>query len=109
MKTKLEHALSPGHLLRHYRIVRTLAAGGVSIVYLAHEMELEVTIEGVETEEQLRMVCATGHVDLIQGFIFGKPLPQNSIRDLAAKSVSDTRPTRPRAAATKPAIAGRRG
>jgi diguanylate cyclase (GGDEF)-like protein len=57
------------------------------IVHLAREMELEVTVEGVETEEQLRMVCATGHVDLIQGFIFGKPLPQNSIYDLAAKTV----------------------
>ncbi|WP_245409824.1 putative bifunctional diguanylate cyclase/phosphodiesterase [Pararhizobium haloflavum] len=56
------------------------------IVHLAREMDLSVTIEGVETEEQLRMVCATGHVDLIQGFIFGKPLPQNSIADLAAKS-----------------------
>jgi diguanylate cyclase (GGDEF)-like protein len=62
------------------------------IVYLAREMDLEVTVEGVETEEQLRMVCATGHVDLIQGFIFGKPLPQSSIRELAAKSVADAKP-----------------
>jgi EAL domain-containing protein (putative c-di-GMP-specific phosphodiesterase class I) len=68
------------------------------IVHLASEMELEVTVEGVETEEQLRLVCATGHVDLIQGFIFGKPLPQTAIPELMGKASLQRRgiPGRPR-------------
>lgn len=56
------------------------------IVHLAREMDLTVTIEGVETEEQLRMVCATGHVDLIQGYLFGRPLSQSHILELALKT-----------------------
>lgn len=39
MKAKLEHALPPDYMLRHYRIVRTLAGGGFSIVYLAEDMQ----------------------------------------------------------------------
>lgn len=56
------------------------------IVHLATEMDLAVTIEGVETEEQLRMISTTGHVDLIQGFLFGRPLSQRHIFELAQKT-----------------------
>ena len=35
MESKIANALPPGHLLRHYRIAKTLGGGGFSIVYLA--------------------------------------------------------------------------
>lgn len=39
MKSKIENALPPGHVLRQYRIVRTMAGGGFSIVYLAEDAQ----------------------------------------------------------------------
>lgn len=44
------------------------------IITLAHKMNLTVTAEGVETEEQLRMLV-NKRCDLIQGFLFSEPLP----------------------------------
>lgn len=44
MKTKLENALPPGYVLRQYRIVRTLAGGGFSIVYLAEDQQRQQTV-----------------------------------------------------------------
>lgn len=43
-----------------------------SIINLAHSMELKVTAEGVETEEQLDILKCL-KCDFIQGYIFGKP------------------------------------
>ncbi|NOZ31619.1 MAG: EAL domain-containing protein [Alphaproteobacteria bacterium] len=62
-----------------------------NIARLSKDLELTVTVEGVETEEQLALI--TGHVpvDFIQGFLFGAPLPRREvaelIRRLSAKSV----------------------
>lgn len=39
MKSKIQNALPAGYVLRQYRIVRTLSAGGFSIVYLADDVE----------------------------------------------------------------------
>jgi diguanylate cyclase (GGDEF)-like protein len=61
-----------------------------NIARLSKDLELKVTVEGVETEEQLALI--TGHVpvDFIQGFLFGAPLPRREvgelIRRLAAKA-----------------------
>ncbi|TPE54690.1 EAL domain-containing response regulator [Maribrevibacterium harenarium] len=44
------------------------------VISLAHELELEVVVEGVETQEQWQRVAAAG-ADLIQGFYFFRPLP----------------------------------
>lgn len=44
-----------------------------AIVSLAHGLNLKVVAEGVETEEQMRIVSHL-HCDLIQGFLFYKPL-----------------------------------
>ena len=44
------------------------------IVSMAHEMGLECISEGVETEEQVRLL-AENHCNLAQGFYFDRPLP----------------------------------
>lgn len=44
-----------------------------STIKLAHEMELHVVAEGVETKEQLEEMSQVG-VDYIQGYYFSKPL-----------------------------------
>jgi EAL domain-containing protein (putative c-di-GMP-specific phosphodiesterase class I) len=44
-----------------------------NIVTMAHELDLIVTAEGVETEEQAALLEGVG-VDLLQGFHFGLPV-----------------------------------
>jgi EAL domain-containing protein (putative c-di-GMP-specific phosphodiesterase class I)/DNA-binding response OmpR family regulator len=44
------------------------------IVSIAHQLDLEVVAEGVETVEQLQFVKDEA-VDLVQGFLFCEPLP----------------------------------
>jgi EAL domain-containing protein (putative c-di-GMP-specific phosphodiesterase class I)/DNA-binding NarL/FixJ family response regulator len=48
-----------------------------AIVAIAHQLELEVVAEGVETTEQLRFVQGA-NVDLVQGFLFCEPLPADA-------------------------------
>jgi EAL domain-containing protein (putative c-di-GMP-specific phosphodiesterase class I) len=48
---------------------RTMVA---NIVTMAHELDLVVTAEGVETEQQAALLDGIG-VDLLQGFHFGQP------------------------------------
>lgn len=50
---------------------RTLAA---TIIMLGHGLELAVVAEGVETEEQRRILLVQG-CDLAQGYLFSPPLP----------------------------------
>lgn len=45
-----------------------------SMVALIHRLNLEVVVEGVETEEQLK-ICRDFNCDHVQGYIFSKPLP----------------------------------
>ena len=46
-----------------------------SIIALGKAMELDVVAEGVETEQQLKLVHNFG-CDLAQGFFIGKPMPE---------------------------------
>ncbi|KIE19746.1 hypothetical protein SE23_15885 [Vibrio sinaloensis] len=50
---------------REYHIVHTL-------VHLAHQLNLDVVAEGVETESELALLTELG-VDYIQGYLFAKP------------------------------------
>ena len=55
----------------------TVAAAGLAlvstIINLAHSLELKVVAEGVETEEQARLLRVLG-CDEMQGFLFSKPV-----------------------------------
>lgn len=44
------------------------------ITQLAHTLDVKVVAEGVETRNELEVVCGLG-VDYIQGYFFSKPLP----------------------------------
>ncbi len=45
-----------------------------TIAHLAHGLGLEVVAEGIETERQAEITREIG-VDLLQGYLFGRPLP----------------------------------
>ncbi len=49
-----------------------------SIAGLCADMDLSCTVEGVETREQLDSLRALG-CDLIQGYLFAKPMPANAV------------------------------
>jgi len=56
----------------------TAGPGGLSlvstIISLAHSMKLKVVAEGVETEEQSRLLRLL-RCDEMQGFLFSRPVP----------------------------------
>jgi EAL domain-containing protein (putative c-di-GMP-specific phosphodiesterase class I) len=64
-----------------------------AIVFLAHSLKMKVVAEGVEREDQLdclrRLDC-----DLIQGYLFSKPLPASEIPNLLRQDRSPI-PARP--------------
>lgn len=56
---------------KHIKIVSTMIA-------IAHSMNMEVVAEGVETQEQQRILSALG-CDALQGFWFSDPVPAEDI------------------------------
>jgi diguanylate cyclase (GGDEF)-like protein len=56
----------------------------LSVQALASGLNILTTAEGVETEQQFSMLCATG-VDLVQGFLFGRPCPASEL-DLTGRA-----------------------
>ncbi len=56
-----------------------------SIVRLAHDMQLSVVAEGVETEGELDMVRVLG-CDRVQGHIYGQPLSRDAARELLQRN-----------------------
>lgn len=49
-----------------------------SIIALAHNLNMKVIAEGVETEEELG-ILKQQNCNYIQGFLWGKPMPKNAI------------------------------
>ena len=58
-----------------------------AMVGLASDLQMQTTAEGVETQEELALVRNLG-CSLIQGYIFGKPMPAEEARALAAKGAA---------------------
>jgi hypothetical protein len=55
-----------------------------AMVGLASDLKMETTAEGVETQEELALVRSLG-CSLVQGYIFGKPMPSEKALELAQK------------------------
>ncbi|RKF23110.1 EAL domain-containing protein [Altericroceibacterium spongiae] len=55
-----------------------------TITLMAHNLGLQVTVEGIETEEHARRVIAYG-CDIGQGFLYGEPLPDAALAEQAHK------------------------
>ncbi|MEO9296945.1 putative bifunctional diguanylate cyclase/phosphodiesterase [Devosia alba] len=45
-----------------------------NVAQLGKDLDLKVTVEGVETEEQLNLLLSQTRIDQIQGFVYGQPL-----------------------------------
>jgi EAL domain-containing protein (putative c-di-GMP-specific phosphodiesterase class I) len=52
-----------------------------TIINLAHSLKLKVVAEGVETEEQSRLLRLLS-CDEMQGFLFSKPVPADSFETI---------------------------
>ncbi len=46
-----------------------------TLAFMARELGVELTIEGVETEEQLQFIQSLGKDLMVQGYLFSPPLP----------------------------------
>ena len=60
-----------------------------AVIAMAHQLKLEVTAEGVETQAQLDFLAAA-QCELVQGYLFGAPVPFEEALDM----IGD-RPVRP--------------
>jgi EAL domain-containing protein (putative c-di-GMP-specific phosphodiesterase class I) len=54
------------------------------IIALAHHLELTVVAEGVETHQQERYLLSL-ECDVLQGYLFAKPMPFNTLIGWLAK------------------------
>ncbi len=57
------------------------------IIEMAHNLNIRVCVEGVETEDELKMVRELG-ADCIQGFYYGKPMPKAEFEEKFMKKDS---------------------
>jgi len=59
-----------------------------NVAQLGKDINLTVTAEGVETEEQLNLIIDNTAVDQIQGYLFGVPLPSRDVGELITRMAS---------------------
>jgi len=65
----------------------TTSAIAASVTNLAHLLDMTVTAEGVETEQQRAEVINLG-CDLAQGFIYARPMTANDLSALLAATTA---------------------
>jgi diguanylate cyclase (GGDEF)-like protein len=66
-----------------------------STIYLAHQLGLSVVAEGVETGEQ-RKLLETWRCDVLQGYLFGAPLPGHQFETLLGQSKGEEKELLPK-------------
>ena len=57
------------------------------VTRMAADLGLTVIVEGIEREDQLAILQDKVHVDQVQGYLFGRPMPAEDIRRLVLKDV----------------------
>ncbi|MBU1174079.1 MAG: EAL domain-containing protein [Alphaproteobacteria bacterium] len=65
----------------------------VSVARLSRDLDMTVTVEGVETDAQLDVIIANTNIEHAQGFLFGPPLVAKDIGELIEKMHPNTSPT----------------
>jgi diguanylate cyclase (GGDEF)-like protein len=70
-----------------------------AIVALAHSLRLQVTAEGIETEDQFRFLMSEA-CDHAQGYLVGKPMPVSAMTHLTQRDGDNGRPDPTHAAAS---------
>jgi sensor c-di-GMP phosphodiesterase-like protein len=65
------------------------------ILTMAESIHLQIVVEGIETEEQLAFFTATHRSLLAQGWLFGRPMPPESLRQLLENESSSPRKAEP--------------
>jgi len=71
-----------------------------NVAQLGKDLDLKITVEGVETEGQLNLLTSQTKIDQIQGFVYGPPLNLEAMtRLLQAHHRSDLKPIAKRAGA----------
>jgi len=63
-----------------------------NIARLSKDLDLTVTVEGIETEAQLAALAGAADIDQAQGFLFGVPLRRAEIAELIARVNPPARP-----------------
>jgi len=76
-KVKIDRSFIKG-ILKNKRS-QTLLKG---VTRLTHHLGLKIVVEGIETEEQMELLCEEINVDEMQGFLFGRALPPRDIQTL---------------------------
>ena len=57
------------------------------VTRMAADLGLLVIVEGVEEVEQLNILKEKVHLDQVQGYLFGKPMPSQDIRAFIAENI----------------------
>jgi diguanylate cyclase (GGDEF)-like protein len=60
-----------------------------TIIALGREMNMRVTVEGVETEEQVAFLDGS-HADLVQGYFFGRPMPLADVAPVILRNFQES-------------------
>jgi EAL domain-containing protein (putative c-di-GMP-specific phosphodiesterase class I) len=66
------------------------AAIAMLIISMAHSLDLSVVAEGVETEEQMRLLRSQ-ECDIMQGYLVSKPLPEAEMTELLSRTMDRSR------------------
>ena len=71
-----------------------------TIIVLAHRLDMNVTVEGIETEAQARIVSRLG-CDQMQGYLFGRAMPAGDLPAYLLGSIAESGATPRRTRSTR--------